>query len=413
MIRVFTAFSGYDSQCMALDRLTQDFPQFGYELVGWSEIDRHAIKAHDAVYPQWSGRNYGDISKIDWSQVPDFDLFTYSFPCQSVSSAGKQHGLSKGSGTRSSLLWECERAIAIKKPMYLLMENVSALLQAQFLPDFHKWQELLSGLGYNNHVAVLNAKDFGIPQNRERVFMVSVLSDEPYYFPDGFPLEECLRDVMEEDVDESYFLSEKQVHTIVSHCERKVAEGCGFKVNFQTPDGISGTVLTRIGSRACDTFLKLEPRVMQVGNLVEESNFSNPQRGRVYSASGLAPACCANSGGNLEPKVMMSVNPSGRKLEFKGTDSIKPVSPTLRATDYKCPPVVYKGYCIRKLTPRECFRLMDVSESDIDRISASGISRSQQYKLAGNSIVVACLYHIFRTLFIDTKPQKLTQLQLF
>lgn len=386
MIRVFTAFSGYDSQCMALDRLAQSFPQFGYELIGWSEIDRYAVKAHDAVYPQWSGRNYGDISKIEWSQVPDFDLFTYSFPCQSVSAAGKQHGLSKGSGTRSSLLWECERAIATKKPMYLLMENVSALLQTQFLPDFHKWQELLSGLGYNNHVAVLNAKDFGIPQNRERVFMVSVLSDEPYYFPDGFPLEKRLRDVMEDDVDGSYFLSEKQVQTIVSHCERKQAN---------------------------DTYLKLEPKVMQVGNLVEESDFSNPHRGRVYSDGGLAPACCANSGGNLEPKVMMSVNPSSHKLEFRGTDSIKPVSPTLRATDYKCPPVVYKGYCIRKLTPRECFRLMDVSESDIDRIQASGISRSQQYKLAGNSIVVSCLYHIFRTLFIDTKPTTLTQLQLF
>lgn len=371
MIRVFTAFSGYDSQCMALDRLREHNPRFDYELVGWSEIDRHAIKAHDAVYPQWSGRNRGDISKVDWAEVPDFDLFTYSFPCQSISVAGLRHGLSKGSGTRSSLLWECERAIAAKKPKWLLMENVSALVQSKFLPDFHKWQELLSRYGYKNYTRVMNAKDYGIPQNRERVFMVSALGDEPYYFPDGFPLEKRLKDVLEDDVDESYYLSEKQVQTIVSHCERKQAEGCGFSFNFKGQDDISAAILTRNGSRTCDTFLK------------------------------------------LEPKVMMSVNPLGHKLEFKGAASIKPVSPALRATDYKRPHVVYKGFCIRKLTPRECFRLMDVAEADINKITGCGVSRSQQYKMAGNSIVVACLYHIFRTMFTDTKPNRLTQLQLF
>lgn len=92
-IRVFTAFSGYDSQCLALERLKRDFPGFDYELVGWSEIDRHAIEAHDALFPQWAERNYGDISKIDWAQVSDFDLFTYSFPCTDISASGKQAGL--------------------------------------------------------------------------------------------------------------------------------------------------------------------------------------------------------------------------------------------------------------------------------------------------------------------------------
>lgn len=91
-LRVFTAFSGYDSQCVALDRLSKEHPGFAYELVGWSEIDKNAIKAHDALFPQYAGRNYGDISKIDWSQVPDFDLFTYSSPCQDFSQAGKQAG---------------------------------------------------------------------------------------------------------------------------------------------------------------------------------------------------------------------------------------------------------------------------------------------------------------------------------
>lgn len=98
-LNVFTAFSGYDSQCLALDRLGID-----YELVGWSEIDKYAIKAHNLLYPQYSDRNYGDISNIDWREVPDFDLFTYSPPFQDFSVAGKQKGGEKGSGTRSSLL---------------------------------------------------------------------------------------------------------------------------------------------------------------------------------------------------------------------------------------------------------------------------------------------------------------------
>ena len=136
-LRVFTSFSGYDSQLMALDRLRQNFPDFDYELVGWSEIDKYAIQAHDAVYPQYADRNYGDISKIEWEEVSDFDLFTYSSPCQDFSQAGKQQGGTKGSGTRSSLLWECEKAIIKKRPKYLLMENVSALVSSKFIKLFN------------------------------------------------------------------------------------------------------------------------------------------------------------------------------------------------------------------------------------------------------------------------------------
>ena len=132
MIRVFTAFSGYDSQCLALNSIGVD-----YELVGWSEIDKYAIRAHNALFPQWADRNYGDISKIDWSQVPDFDLFTYSSPCQDFSQAGKQAGAVKGSGTRSSLLWECERAIEAKRPKYLLFENVAADIREDGIQQFH------------------------------------------------------------------------------------------------------------------------------------------------------------------------------------------------------------------------------------------------------------------------------------
>lgn len=215
-IKVFTAFSGYDSQCLALDRLKRDYPDFDYELVGWSEIDKYAIQAHDALFPQWADRNYGDISKIDWSQVPDFDLFTYSFPCQDISNAGLQRGFEEGSETRSSLLWECLKAIVAKRPKYLLLENVKALVSKKFLPMFNKWIKSLEDYGYYNNWSVLNTKDFGVPQNRERVFLMSIRRDlldpQPIYnFPKPFPLELRLKDVLEEKVDEKYYLSDKIV----------------------------------------------------------------------------------------------------------------------------------------------------------------------------------------------------------
>ena len=212
-IRVFTAFSGYDSQCMALERLKTRHPDFGYELVGWSEIDENAIKLHDANFPEAKGRNYGDICKIDWTAVPDFDLFTYSFPCTDISGAGQQKGLEEGSNTRSSLLWECRKAIEAKKPKYLLMENVKALTQKKFLPYLKKWQAELQEYGYENFTQVLNACDYGVPQNRERVFMVSIRKDVSfdYKFPQKMELKEQLADILEDDVPENYYLSDEAV----------------------------------------------------------------------------------------------------------------------------------------------------------------------------------------------------------
>lgn len=212
-IRVFTAFSGYDSQCMALERLKVKHPDFDYELVGWSEIDENAIKLHDANFPEAKGRNYGDICKIDWDVVPGFDLFTCSFPCTDISGAGRQAGLEEGTGTRSSLLWECRRAIVAKKPKYILMENVKALTQKKFLPYLKKWQAELNDYGYENFTQVLNACDYGVPQNRERVFMVSIRKDVSfdYKFPQKMELKKQLADVLEDNVPENYYLSDEAV----------------------------------------------------------------------------------------------------------------------------------------------------------------------------------------------------------
>lgn len=219
-LRVFEAFAGYGSQSLALKRLKKDFPDFDFVNVGISEIEPAAITAYNALHGDV--KNYGDISKVDWSKVPDFDLFTYSFPCTDISQAGRQEGLAEGSGTRSSLLWECQRTIEMKKPKFLLMENVKALISDKFIRDFNRWQSFLEKLGYVNFAQVLNAKDYGVPQNRERIFLVSVRidSDDPnprYYFPEPFPLKETMRDRLEKDgVDEKYYLSDERIAAFVA-----------------------------------------------------------------------------------------------------------------------------------------------------------------------------------------------------
>ena len=213
-LRCFYAFAGYNSQRMALQRLADVYPDFHHVCVGWSEIDENAIKANNAVFPEDKDKNLGDISKIDWSKAPDFDLFTYSFPCQDISSSGKQRGFEEGAGTRSSLLWECKKAIEAKKPRFLMMENVKALVSAKFMPFLRQWQTWLHQQGYENFTQVLNASDYNVPQNRERVFMISILrtDDEPnpsFYFPKKMKLERRIKDILEPNVDESFYLSDK------------------------------------------------------------------------------------------------------------------------------------------------------------------------------------------------------------
>lgn len=210
-IRVFTAFSGYDSQCMALQRVAECHPDFRFDLVGWSEIEPNAIKAHNAVFPQWAERNFGDITKIDWAQVPDFDLFTYSSPCQDFSLAGVQRGGEEGSGTRSSLLWECRKAILAKRPKYMIFENVANLVSEKFIHTFRAWEQELASYGYSNYCKCLNAKNYGVPQNRNRVFLISFLTDQIFNFPKTIKLEKRLKDVLETRVSERYYLPDEAV----------------------------------------------------------------------------------------------------------------------------------------------------------------------------------------------------------
>lgn len=210
-LRVVTLCSGYDSQCMALRNIG-----IPYKVVAWSEIDKYAINARNAVFPDEAGLNLGDMTKIDWTKVDDFDLLFYSTPCTDFSNAGKQAGGEEGSGTRSSILWYTRNAIIEKKPKYLVMENVKALVSDKFRTLFLKWCDELTSYGYTNFAQVLNAKDYGIPQNRERIFVVSILGNAWFTFPQPFELKLRLKDMLEEKVDEKYYLDQERVNRFVA-----------------------------------------------------------------------------------------------------------------------------------------------------------------------------------------------------
>jgi DNA (cytosine-5)-methyltransferase 1 len=206
-MKVLELFAGYGSQALALENLGIEFTS------DISEIDKYAIQAYNQLHGET--HNWGDITKIDETKLPYYDLITYSSPCQDFSVAGLGKGGDEGSGTRSSLLWECERIIRAVKPKYLLMENVKNLVGKKHKHNFIRWLRVLEMMGYQNFWKVLNAKDYGVPQNRERVFVVSILGCGQYLFPNPKKLEKRLKDVLETKVDEKYYLSQDKVDKLL------------------------------------------------------------------------------------------------------------------------------------------------------------------------------------------------------
>lgn len=210
MIKVIELFSGIGAFRKALQRL-----HIEHEVIGISEIDKFAIQSYNAIYGDTY--NFGDISEIE--KLPYCDLMTYGFPCQDISVAGKQAGINKG--TRSGLLYEVQRLLNEYKnnhelPKYLIMENVKNLVGKKFKPKFDEYLEWLDELGYNNYWQVLNAKDYGIPQNRERVFCVSIRKDlkQVYKFPAKQELNIRLKDMLEDSVEEKYYLSSDKIKSL-------------------------------------------------------------------------------------------------------------------------------------------------------------------------------------------------------
>lgn len=216
-IRLIELFAGYGSQAMALKRAGANFEH--YRVV---EFDKYAIKSYNAVHGT-------DFPTIDITTVHAADLgivdtddycymMTYSFPCTDLSVAGLQKGMKKGSGTRSGLLWEVERLLKEmdEKPQVLLMENVTQVHNQQNIEDFKSWLNFLESLGYSNYWKDLNAKDFGVPQNRERCFMISLLGNYVYHFPEPIRGRRTkLKDLLDHNVDERFYLKSEKAEKLI------------------------------------------------------------------------------------------------------------------------------------------------------------------------------------------------------
>lgn len=422
MLRMLSLFSGIGAFETALRRGGHE-----YQLIGYCEIDKYAANAYSQIHGVSENYNLVDVTKVNTVLMDDVDLITYGFPCQDISAAGKQRGFEDkdGNRTRSGLFFEALRIIEETRPLYAIAENVKALTSKKFEKEFKTVLDSLNDAGYNNYWAVLNAKDYGIPQNRERVFIVSIRKDieQKFTFPETQVLKLRVRDLLEKDVPEKFFINTPNAIALA----RKIAEeielnhpavlrsvrteyGKEIRTAYEQgeihekranmrefecrPDDLCNTLTTVLkdnyiaepvmrtvgdlgvggqrgrvfsinGIVGClsATDYKDPPKILQVGNIVKTGQFDNPQRGRIYDPAGLAPTLNTVSGGGLEPKI----------FETK---------PYVR---------------IRKLTPRECFRLMGFTDDDFDKIK--GISNTQLYKMAGNSIVVNVLEGIFRELF--------------
>lgn len=313
-MRLLSLFSGIGAFERALDNLG-----VGYELVNFCEIDKYASKAYSLIHKVPESKNLKDVREVNTNRLKDLDLITYGFPCQDISLAGNQKGFEDENGniTRSGLFFEALRIIDKTRPKIAIAENVKALTSKKFEKELTIVLGSLNRLGFNNYYQVLNAKDYGIPQNRDRVFIVSIRQDidKGFSFPKKQDLRLTMADLLEDNVGEEYYLTEKVLNSFLTHKKRHQERGNGFKFEPKDGSGVATTILTTAGSRPTDNFI-------MVNNATK----------------------------------------------------------------------------IRKLTPKECFRLMGFEDKDIDILIDNGISRTQLYKMAGNSIVVNVVYYIFKEL---------------
>lgn len=331
MLRVLELFSGIGACSKALTNLGID-----HEIVDAVEIDKYAVASFNAIH----GTDFKPQDITTWDKDIQCDLIMHGSPCQDFSVAGKNAGGDKGSGTRSSLMYETLRIVEKLKPKYVIWENVKNLLSAKHRHNFDAYLERITELGYVNYYQVLNAKDYGVPQNRERVFTVSIRLDVPYCwtfeFPEPVPLEKNLKDVLEKEVDEKYYLSDDKAKTLkFSDISKTIRSGGRGSLDRQSWD------------------------IVKVGDLDIKGQ---DQIKRVYDPKGVSPTLSTMQGGNRQPKIV-------------------------------------EDFRIRKLTPTECWRLMGFDDADFEKAEKVN-SNTQLYKQAGNSICVNVLEAILANLLI-------------
>lgn len=405
MIRVLELFAGIGACSKALERLNIE-----HEIVDAVEIDKYAIKSFNAIH----GTNFEPQDITKWNKDIKVDLIMHGSPCQDFSLAGLGKGGDKGSGTRSSLMYETLRIVEKLEPEVVIWENVKNILSKKHIHNFNAYLKHMEDLGYYNSYKVLNAKNYGIPQNRERVFVVS-LSHGLFEFPPEEKLNLKLKDLLENDVDEKYYLSDKQINGFIASSNKQQAKGNGFKFE-PLKDNITHTVLTRSGFRATDNFIKVVTANKQGYDTATGGDSVNLQfpnsltrRGRV--GHGVSQTLQANSSmGVVEyrtknKRIIETAEKSNFKkgeteyLDIYNKTPRKDITSTLNAgTDSHQNNIIATNYRIRKLTPKECWRLMGFDDEDFEKASKV-CSNTQLYKQAGNSIVVNVLEAILNNLF--------------
>ena len=377
MLKYLSLFSGIGAFESALTNLGVN-----YEIVNYCEIDKYASKSYSAIHGVPETKNLWDITKVNVFNLPkhgEIDLVTYGFPCQDISIAGKQKGLfnEDGSLTRSGLFFDALKVIEHCKPKVAIAENVKNLTSKKFATQFETVLKSLEDVGYNNYWKVLNAKDYGIPQNRERVFIVSIRKDvdnELFEFPKPYKLEKRLKDFLEPNVDEKFYLSDAQITRM------KTTSYESSKINRRAvnENGIIGTLCSRDYK---------DPKCVVVKNKKQELCDYLIQNNKVKEFDVIKHSYSTSRMKDWETRNVERNNES----------------PTI-STRCDCLGVVVNQppLRIRKLTPKECYRLMGFSDEEFERAENVPTSNSQLYKQAGNSIVVDVLEEIFRMMFKES-----------
>lgn len=403
-LRVLECFAGIGACSKALTNLGID-----HEIVDAIEIDKYAVKSFNAVH----GTNFEpqDITKWDKSIGGGCDLIMHGSPCQDFSVAGRQAGGDKDSGTRSSLMYETIRIITKLKPKYVIWENVKNLLSKKHRHNFDAYLETMERLGYKNFYQVLNAENYGIPQHRERVFTISILGGGDFKFPDSIPLTTKLKDILEKEVDEKYYISDAMLGYFmgVNQKESKFPRQERFLSNVgRKNQDVANSITTNAGQRPTDNFI------------IEDFYKSRPPR----DYHEVSPTIRAERVGlkvvepNLKTRlcnelVRRGVVKGGEIINHSYTTSVQrdTLDKYIETTDGTTPTLTTRpdilGYVedtplrIRKLTPLETWKLMGFSEEDFRKAEKVN-SNAQLWKQAGNSICVSVLEAILKNLLQPT-----------
>ncbi|MEW9123787.1 MAG: DNA (cytosine-5-)-methyltransferase [Thermotaleaceae bacterium] len=443
-IKLLSLFSGIGAFEKALIKLGIPF-----EIVNYCEIDKYASKVYSFIHNVSENLNLGDISKINPKTLQDFNLVTYGFPCQDISTAGKQAGIKEG--TRSGLLYYALNIIDEKRPDYAIAENVKNLVGKRHKEDFEKLLQRLEEMGYVNYWRVLNGKVFGVPQNRERVFIVSVRKDvdRGFKFPEEFTNNLKLIDMLETEVDEKFYISEEKTSALLKDLDPVYALKASHTLQANNKSFEHSREFCTVKVHPCITPERSNKR--QNGRRFKDENepmftlTGQDRHGVLISYNklklkkdGVSSCLDANYYKGFDNRGLRTGIIQVGKLDISGHDFIKRVyapegiSPTLVAS--KQPKIVTNGnrhdssnsvtndsykdcenypaqeYKIRTLTPLECWRLMGFD--DVDFYKAKYIlnktfyqnrdrSNSQLYKMAGNSIIVNLLVHLLDNLLIS------------